>query len=166
MTNAPLSWTVERAGNLLEQEVVWSCGLCGGSDLQVARATEGRGLMGGPGRFWEPPGLRLAELGWDARRAWWAWCVRPPRGHFTCSAAPHLEGICPQGTLGDGWGHLWLSHLGGGPWHRGAGGQGGCSTPRRAQEGPPQRMIWPQMPLVSRLRSHLRNPVMMQFKML
>ena len=121
MTNAPLSWTVERAGNLLEQEVVWSCGLCGGSDLQVARATEGRGLMGGPGRFWEPPGLRLAELGWDARRAWWAWCVRPPRGHFTCSAAPHLEGICPQGTLGDGWGHLWLSHLGGGPWHRGAG---------------------------------------------
>lgn len=140
MTNAPLSWTVERASNLLEQEVVWSCGWRGGSDLQVARITEGRtrqvqgaaraqagasgmrhGGRGGHGVSGLPEGtLPVQQL--------LTWKESAPRGHWVMAGD-----ICGCHTLG--------------------GGQGCCSTPRRAQEGPPQRMIWPQMPLVSRLRS-------------
>ena len=50
--------------------------------------------------------------------------------------------LCPQRTLGHVWGHLWLSHWGC-SWHQVGGGQGGCSTPHRAQDGPQERMIGP-----------------------
>ena len=60
----------------------------------------------------------------------------------------------PQGTFGNAWRHL--LQLGGGErccWHVVGGDQGSCSTARRAQDAPHQRVLQPQMSDVLRRRN-------------
>ena len=142
VTNAPSAGQWREPVTCWSSEVGWSCALHGGSDLEVAK---------GCGR---------------------AWCVRP----LTWMAASHLEESAPRGhwvmardICGCHPGGLltsrqWIQE--GCPTHSSPQSPGtlGLRCPG-FQDISLERTSQPQMPLVPKLRSHLRNLVLMLFKM-